>query len=62
MPEMHLKQPRFTYIACCLLAKNKERIKTFKETGNSRYIYQREIDKSSFQYDLAYGDFKDLNR
>ena len=26
MPEMHLKQPGFTYSACGLFAKNKERI------------------------------------
>ena len=25
--------------------KNKERIKKFKETGESRYIYQTELDK-----------------
>ena len=26
MPEMHLKQPGFTYSACGLFTKNKERI------------------------------------
>ena len=25
-------------------------------------IYQNEIDKACFQHDMAYGDFKDLNR
>ena len=29
MPEMHLKQPGFTYSACGLFTKNKERIKKF---------------------------------
>ena len=33
MPEMHLKQPGFTYSACGPFAKNKERIQKFKETG-----------------------------
>ena len=33
-----------------------------KETGDSRYIYQYELDKACFQHDMAYGDFKDLNR
>ena len=42
--------------------KNKERIQKFKETGNSRYIYQNKLDKACFQHDLAYGDFKDLTR
>ena len=59
---MHLRQPAFTYSACGLLTKNKERIKKIKETGDSRYIYQNELDKVCFQHDMAYGDFKELNR
>ena len=39
MPEMHLKQPRFTYSTCETFNKSKERIQKFKETGDSRYIY-----------------------
>ena len=39
-----------------------ERITQFKETGDSRYIYQNELDKACFQHDMAYRDFKDLNR
>ena len=62
MPEIHLRQPGFTYSACGPFTKNKERIKKFKETGNSRYIYQNELDKACFQHDIAYGNFKDLNR
>ena len=34
MPEMHLRQPEFTYSACGPFTKNKERIKKFKERGN----------------------------
>ena len=62
MLEMHLKQPAFTYRACDLFAKSKEIINKIKETGDSRYIYQNELDKACFQHDMAYGDFKDLNR
>ena len=40
----------------------KERMQNFKETGNSRYIYQNEPDKACFQYDMAYGDFKNSTR
>ena len=40
--------------------KIKERIQKFKETGDSRYIYQNELDKASFQYDMDYGGLKDL--
>ena len=37
------------------LLKIKKELKKIKETGDSRYIYQNELDRS-------YGDFKDLNR
>ena len=62
MPEMHLKQPGFTYSACGPFTKNKERIQKFKETGDTSYIYKNELDKACFQHDMAYGDFKDLTR
>ena len=62
MPEMHLKQPAFTYSACGAFTKNKERIQKSKETGDSRCIYKNELDKACFQHDMAYGDFKDLAR
>ena len=62
MPEMHLKEPGFTYSDCGPFTKNKERIQKFKETGERGYIYKIELDKTCFQYDMAYGDFKDLAR
>ena len=55
---MHIRQLGFPYSACGLFTKNKERIQKFKETGDSRYIYGNELDKASFQHDVAYGDFK----
>ena len=45
---MHLKQPGFTYSACGPFTKNNARIKKFKETEGSKYIYQNELDKASF--------------
>ena len=60
MPEMHLRQPQFVYSACGPFSKNKERIQKFKETGNTSYIYNNELDEAFFQHDMAYGDFKDL--
>ena len=60
MPEMDLKQPRFTYSACGPFTKNKERIKTFMQTGNANFIYKNELDKACFQNDMAYGKTKDL--
>ena len=62
MSEMHLKQPGFTYSACGLFTKNKERIQKLKETGDTSYIYKNELDKACFQHDMAYGDFKVLAR
>ena len=62
MPEMHLKQPAFTYSACGPLTKNKERIQTFKETGDTSQIYKNELAKAFFQHDMASGNFKDLKR
>ena len=62
MSEMHLRQFGFRYSACGPFTKKKERIKKFKETGDSRYIYQNELDKACFENDVACGDFKDLNR
>ena len=62
MLEMHLKQPGFTYSACGPFTKNKERIKKYKKTGDTNYIYKNELDKACFQHGMAYGDFKDLAR
>ena len=38
MPQMHLKQPGFTYSACGPFTKNKERIEKFMQTGNTDFI------------------------
>ena len=62
MPEMHLKQPGFTYSACGPFTKNKERTQKFKETEDTSYIYKNKLDKACFQHDMAYRDFKDINR
>ena len=62
MPEMHLKQPGFTYSACGPFTKNKERIKKFMQTGNTDFIYKNELYKAGFQHDMAYGKAKDLVR
>ena len=56
LPELHLRQPGFTYSACGLFTKNKERIQKFKETEDTKYIYRNEIDKTCFQIDMAYGE------
>ena len=60
MPEMHLKQPGFTYSACGPFTRNKERIEKFMQTGNTDFIYRNELDKPCFQKDMAYEKSKDL--
>ena len=60
MPEMHLKQPGFTYSVCGLFTKSKERIQKFMETGNT--ISKNDLNKAYFQHDMAYGKHKDLTK
>ena len=62
MPQIHLRQPGFTYSTCGPFSKNKERMQKFKETGDSGYIYQKKLDKACFQHDMGYGDFTYLTR
>ena len=60
MPEMHLRQPQFVYSTCGPFTRHKERIKEFKRTGDTRYIYRNELDKACVQHYSVYGDHKDL--
>ena len=60
MPEMHLKQPGFTYSACSPFTQNKKKIEKFMQTGNTDFIYRNGLDKACFQHDMAYGKSKDL--
>ena len=48
MPEMHLRQPGFTYSACGSFTKNKKRIKKLMQTGNTDFIYKNELVKHVF--------------
>ena len=50
---MHLRQLGIAYSACGLFTKNKERIPTFKEAVDLRYIYKNELDKACFQYEKS---------
>ena len=62
MLEMHLRQAEYTFSACGTFTKNKERIRKFQETPDLEYVYQNKLDKTCFQHDMVYGDFKDLTR
>ena len=54
MPEMHLKQPGFTYSAYGPFTKNKGRIEKFMQTGTTNFIYKNGLDKACFQHNMAY--------
>ena len=58
MPEMHLKQPGFTYNACGPFTKNKE---NFMKAGNTDFIYRNELYKACFQHDMASKRFSKKN-
>ena len=58
MPEIHLRQPQFTYSACGPFTRHEERIQKFKETGDTNYV----LDKACFVHDAAYSDTKDLTK
>ena len=60
IPELHLKQPGFTYTACGSFTKHRERIQKFRETGNLKHLYRNELDKACFAHDGTHSDCKDL--
>ena len=62
MPEMHLRQPQFTYSACGPFTKHRQRIQKFKETRDTDYIYKIDLAKACFAHDAAYSDSKDLTK
>ena len=62
MPEIHLRQPQFTYSACGPFTRHEERIQKFKETGDTNYVFKNELDKACFVHDATYSDSKDLTK
>ena len=62
MPEMHSKQPGFTYSACGSFTKHQQKIQKFILTGDRNYIYKNELNKACFQHYMAYSRYKDLQR
>ena len=60
MIEKHLKQPPLAQSASRSFTKNKKRIQKIKGTEDSKCVYQNELVNACFQYDVTYGDYKDL--
>ena len=49
MPEIHWKQPGFTYNLGSIYWKQKI---NWKIQGNREYIYKNDLDKTCFQHDM----------
>ena len=60
MPELHLKQPGFTYSTCGPITKHCERIQKFRETDNLRHLHGNKVDKTCFAYNAPHSDSTDL--
>ena len=61
MPEMHLKQPGFTYSICGTFTENKERTENFIQAEITDYIYKNDLDKACFQHDKAFKIANNIN-
>ena len=62
MSEMHLRQPGITYSAFRPFTKTQGRMQTFRRIVDLTQIYQKELDKSFFQVNIAHDYFKNLPR
>ena len=62
MPEMHLRQPGFTYSACGPFTKHKQRNQKFMQTEDTNYIYKNELDKAYFAHYAAYNKYRSLEK
>ena len=56
MPELHWKQPGFTYSDCGPFTKHQEKSQKFWGKDHLIYLYSNELEKACFPYDAAYSD------
>ena len=61
MPEMHLRQPQFTYSLADYLVNINKEFKSLKKL-EIQTICKNELDKACFAHDAAYSDSKDLTK
>ena len=50
----------FTYSACGIFTKHRERIQKLTETGSLKHLQRIKLDKACFTHDAAYSDSKSL--
>ena len=60
MLELHLRQPVFTYNACRLFTKHRERIQKFRDTSDLEHLYRNKLNKACLAHDAVYSDCNDL--
>ena len=58
MPDLHSKQPGFTYSACGIFTKHRERIQKLTKTGSLKHLQRIKLDKACFAHEAAYSDSK----
>ena len=58
VPELHLKQPGFTYSVCGLFTIYRQISKKFRETCNLIRLYRNLWDKNFFTHDGTYSDLE----
>ena len=58
MPDLHLRQPEYTYSRCGLFTKHLKKIQKFTVIGDLKQIYKNESVKACFGQDAAYSDNK----
>ena len=62
MPGIYLRQLGFTYNVCGTFTKTKRENKNLKKREIKDIFIKKNLIKTCFQLDMAYGDFKDLPR
>ena len=63
MPQLHLVDPIVNkYSACGPFTKHTQRIQDFLNIGKLSYICKNDLDKASFQHDMAHNKFKDSEK
>lgn len=62
IPELYLRQPRFTYSICGPVTKDCKKIQNFKEIGDLNNIYEKELWKAFFAHNAANLDYEDLDK
>ena len=48
MPELHLRQPVFTYSACGAFSKHRKRIQKFRDADNFKHLCRNKLHKVFF--------------